>query len=251
MANLNDKPLVTIITVTYNCINDIEATIRSVLSQDYPNIEYIIVDGASKDGTVDVIRKYEDKISKFVSEPDKGLYDAMNKGIRMATGQWCAFMNAGDAYTDSHIISALFKEINADSNKKVVYGNTQYVERDGTVHLHKTSTIEKLAWTVCRYQPYTHQAVFYNIDCKEDCFYDLRYKVPADYDVACRYWKKYGQSAYHYVPIVVCSYKAYDGVSTNPKNKRQADRDRILIKYRNSMSFFQIIKDSIYYLFRI
>lgn len=239
---------ISIITVTFNCINDIEATIQSVLSQDYPNIEYIIVDGASKDGTVDVIRKYENRISKFVSEPDKGLYDAMNKGIHMATGQWCAFMNAGDAYTDNHTVSALFKDIDVSSNKKVVYGNTQYVERDGSIHMHKTSTIEKLAWTVCRYQPYTHQAVFYNIGCKEDCYYDLRYKVPADYDVACRYWKKYGQSAYHYVPIVVCSYKAYDGVSSNPKNAKRAFKDKILIKWRNRMNVLEVIKDCFRYI---
>lgn len=240
---------ISIITVTYNCKNDIEITINSVLSQDYPNIEYIIVDGASTDGTIDVINKYRNKISQFISEPDNGLYDAMNKGIRLATGEWCAFMNAGDFYKDGCIVSRLFQNLTSIIGKKVIYGNTKYIECDGSGYLHPTSTIENMEWTINRYQPYTHQAVFYNISSKEDCYYDLRYKVSADYDVACRYWNKYGLKAYYYVPIVICIYKAFDGVSSNPKNAKKTLRERIIIKIRNRMYYFEILKDCIRYLF--
>lgn len=244
---MGNKPKVTVITVTYNCVNDIEATLLSVLSQDYPELEYIVVDGKSTDGTLDIIRKYGNRITKFVSEPDKGLYDAMNKGIRMATGQWCAFMNAGDAYTDNHTISSLFADIAADSDRKVVYGNTIYIERDGSSHLHDTSDLEHLDSTISRYQPYTHQAVFYNIMNKEDCLYNPAYRIAADYDVACRYWNKYGKNAYHYVPIAVCTYKAYDGISSKPTAARLLRKDYLCIKIRHHMGVLEILKDVVRY----
>jgi glycosyltransferase involved in cell wall biosynthesis len=90
--NLQNNPLVTIVTVSYNVVSTIERTILSVVNQTYSNIEYIIIDGGSTDGTVDIIKKYMDKIAYWVSEPDKGIYDAMNKGILMAKGQWINFM---------------------------------------------------------------------------------------------------------------------------------------------------------------
>ena len=86
---------ISIISVCYNAIHGIEKTIQSVLSQSYDDIEYIIIDGGSTDGTVDIIRKYSDQITYFVSEPDGGIYDAMNKGVRAATGEWINFLNAG------------------------------------------------------------------------------------------------------------------------------------------------------------
>ena len=85
---LSNKPKLSIITVSFNCVNEIEETILSVINQDYPNLEYIIIDGGSTDGTVDVIKKYESRLTYWKSEPDKGLYDAMNKGIMKATGEW-------------------------------------------------------------------------------------------------------------------------------------------------------------------
>lgn len=107
-TNLINNPLITVVTVVYNDVKHIEETILSVINQTYPNIEYIIIDGGSTDGTVDIIKKYADHIAYWVSEPDKGIYDAMNKGLARATGEWVNFMNSGDLYVSSEIIKSIF-----------------------------------------------------------------------------------------------------------------------------------------------
>src|SRR4051812_1110497 len=89
-------PVLSVITVVYNNVSHIERTLLSVLDQTYPHIEYIVIDGASTDGTLVIIEKYKDRIAKLISEPDKGIYDAMNKGLAIATGDYVLFMNSGD-----------------------------------------------------------------------------------------------------------------------------------------------------------
>ena len=102
---------ITIITACYNAEQTIESTLLSVLNQTYDDIEYIVIDGNSKDGTVDIIKKYEKRISKWVSEPDKGLYDALNKGVRMATGEWIGILNCGDLFCSTDTINNMFSTL--------------------------------------------------------------------------------------------------------------------------------------------
>jgi len=111
-------PLITVITVVLNGEKALEETIKSVISQTYPNVEYIIIDGGSTDGTLDIIKKYEDYIDYWVSEPDKGIYDAMNKGVDLTTGQWINFINAGDRFYDEDLIEEIFSK---DLKKKCFY----------------------------------------------------------------------------------------------------------------------------------
>jgi len=120
--------IISIITAVYNNKEFLEEAINSVLSQSYPKIEYIIVDGGSKDGSVDIIRKYESKISKWISEPDNGIYDALNKGIKMATGEVIGLLHSDDIYADDRVIQKtadLFIENMCDS----VYGDLVYVDK--------------------------------------------------------------------------------------------------------------------------
>lgn len=104
-----NSPKITVVTVCYNAVDTIEKTILSVISQTYNNMEYIIVDGASTDGTVDIVKKYEDRITRWISEPDKGIYDAMNKAIDLATGDWINFINTGDVLYNDTVFSEIFK----------------------------------------------------------------------------------------------------------------------------------------------
>lgn len=103
-----NSPKLSVVTVVYNGVQQIEKTIKSVISQDYHNIEYIIIDGGSSDGTIDIIKKYNNEVAVWISEPDRGVYDAMNKAISLATGVWINFMNAGDCFCDNKVISKLF-----------------------------------------------------------------------------------------------------------------------------------------------
>jgi len=115
--------LISIITVVYNGETHLEQTIKSVLNQTYPNTEYIIIDGGSTDGTLDIIKKYNDKIAFWVSEPDNGIYDAMNKGIELATGEWINFMNAGDTFANKNTIEKIFSKSSYEE-VDVIFGNS-------------------------------------------------------------------------------------------------------------------------------
>ncbi len=156
---MNSYPKVSIITVVYNGIEFLEETIKSVISQTYPNIEYIIVDGGSTDGTLDIIKKYEAHITKWISEPDKGIYDAMNKGIDLATGDWQNFLNAGDSFVDNNVLEKIFTT-NLE-NITLVYGDIIAIRENGqklnvnAIELKDDNSIKK-GMKVC------HQAIFYN-----------------------------------------------------------------------------------------
>ena len=124
---------VSILTVVYNGAATIRHSIESVLGQDYPDIEYIIVDGNSKDGTQDIVRSYGDKIARFLSEPDAGIYDAMNKGIQLATGDVIGILNADDFYAYPSVVSEV-AEVLASSNADASYGDLEYIDaNDATV----------------------------------------------------------------------------------------------------------------------
>ena len=121
---------ITIITVCYNRSTTIEKAIKSVLNQNYQNIEYIIIDGNSTDGTQQIIEKYRDRLSHYISEPDKGMYDAINKGLQLATGDVIGLMHSDDEFYDEKVISSIVKRFNFEQNIQGVYGDGIYVSND-------------------------------------------------------------------------------------------------------------------------
>jgi glycosyltransferase involved in cell wall biosynthesis len=147
-----NKPLITVVTVVFNGAKFLENTIQSVINQTYSNIEYIIIDGCSTDGTLDVIEKYRDEIS-WVSEHDKGIYDAMNKGIAMANGKWINFMNAGDSFYSLSTIADVFVGNNYDED--VLFGNVNILYPEFSKI--KSAGNSKNLW---RGMQFCHQSVF-------------------------------------------------------------------------------------------
>ncbi len=126
--------MVSIITVVYNGVDILESTLLSVINQSYTNIEYIVIDGGSNDGTVDIIKKYSKSISYWTSENDHGIYDAMNKGIKKANGEWILFMNAGDRIYNNTTIENIFSFNNIGSTTGVIYGDTIINSTVGTFY---------------------------------------------------------------------------------------------------------------------
>lgn len=199
------SPKITIVTVCYNAVTVIENTILSVINQTYDNIEYIIIDGASTDGTVDIIDKYIDKIAYFVSEPDKGIYDAMNKGIKVATGKWVNFMNAGDSFYDSNSILNIVAEIMAGS--KIIYGKTlmRYLNYD---IIAKPFPIKDLEW----HMAFGHQSSFINLDYHRHHLFNEKYRSSADFDF---FHQAYIDNVtFQYVDTIVAIYEASQGISS-------------------------------------
>ncbi len=125
---MDKLPKISVITVVYNGQDFLEGTIRSVMNQTYKHIEYLIIDGKSKDKTVDIIKQYDHYISDWITEQDKGLYDAMNKGLKMATGDFVLFMNAGDQFADSTVLETVFSKYDATTD--VLYGEVMMVDEN-------------------------------------------------------------------------------------------------------------------------
>lgn len=113
---------ISIITVCFNAVGVIEKTILSVISQTYNDVEYIIIDGGSTDGTLDIVKKYENYIAYWISEPDSGIYNAMNKGVKYATGLYCNFMNAGDFFINEKVLENIFT---SNRNEDLISGIAQ------------------------------------------------------------------------------------------------------------------------------
>ncbi len=125
---MTETPKISIITISFNAESFVERTIKSVITQSYPNIEYIVIDGASKDGTVNIIKQYEEHINYWISEPDKSHFDAMNKGLKKATGDYVLFMNAGDRI---HKKNSLQEAMQGANDADLIYSNSEYIDEEG------------------------------------------------------------------------------------------------------------------------
>ena len=175
---MQNNTKVTIITSTFNADRYLDQTIQSVLSQTYPNIEYIIIDGGSSDDTLPIINTYEGKISRIVSEPDKGIYDAWNKGLRLATGDLIGFIGADDWY-DQAAVCTIVSQFNKHRNKRVIYGSMTQVTSNGRKIRVKKSRRKNLK----RRMDICHPTLFVCPSLLKSREFDTDFKISGDYEM--------------------------------------------------------------------
>ncbi len=182
MLNSN-KIKISVITVCRNAEKFIEKAIQSVINQDYPNLEYIIIDGDSQDNTISIIEKYLGKITKFISEPDEGIYSAMNKGIRYSKGDFLCFVNADDYFVDNHVISDVAKYITEHPSSEFIYGDLEVRYPSGRlINVNPPPPEKVLDELVCGCLP--HQASFSRADLffSKVGFFNENYRISSDYE---------------------------------------------------------------------
>ena len=185
--NKGEQPVLSVITVVYNNVRDIERTMHSVLSQTYPAIEYIIIDGQSTDGTLEIIEQRKDKIAKLISEQDEGIYDAMNKGLAVATGDYVIFMNSGDEFYCNNTVSQVFA---SGDDADIYYGETEMMDDEGrNLGARRHAAPKSFTWKSFQYgMSISHQAIYIKRSLVEP--YDRRYQLSADIDWILKAAKK-------------------------------------------------------------
>ena len=203
-------PQISIITVVYNAAPQLQRTIDSVVSQDYPYLEYIVVDGGSTDGSRQLIASYGNKVSKWVSEPDKGIYDAMNKGLQMAQGHYVWFLNAGDTLPAAQTVSEMVAGLPAGVAPSVIYGETMICNEMGTViGPRRKKTPDTLSWKSFREgMVVCHQAILVERTLADP--FDRQYRISADFAWVLAALKK--SSTTHNSRMVLAHY-VQDGLS--------------------------------------
>ncbi len=226
---------ISIITSVYNNKDTVAESIESVLSQTYDNIDYIIVDGASTDGTVDVIKNYQSNISTFVSEPDDGIYDGLNKGIALATGDIIGFLHSDDIYQNKQVIEKVvqaFKDEQVDS----IYGDLTYVSKDDTSNVIRywksgDFSVKKLSrgWM----PPHPTFFVKREIYEKRGSF-DTSFKIAADYDIILRFLGKYLITT-HYIPEILIRMRVGGESNKSLKNLFLKSKDDLRAMKKNKI----------------
>ncbi|MCO4293126.1 glycosyltransferase [Solitalea sp. MAHUQ-68] len=216
---------VSIITVVYNNKETIDDTIKSILNQSYKNIEYIIIDGNSNDGTCEIIKSYGDKITKFISEPDKGIYDAMNKGLSLAIGDVIGILNADDFYVNNNVISkivAAFDQTHCDA----VYSDLIYVDQ-----FNISKQIRK--WKTGKYKPGSflngwmppHPTFFVRREVYEEHgLFNTLLRSAADYEIMLRFIHKH-KIKLGYIPEVLVKMRAGGVSNVSLKNRLRANKE--------------------------
>lgn len=248
--SFEQKPLISIITVVYNGEKYLEETILSVINQTYENIEYIIIDGGSSDGTLDIIKKYEDKIDYWVSEKDDGIYEAMNKGIDIASGKWINFMNAGDNFYSNVVIQTIFKDRSFE--EIIIHGKVALLYEGKLISYYGNPKI------------IPHQGSFFDLNELKRFKFNQEYKIFADGEMLSRLQRLNHYKA-RFLNINVANFYL-GGIGNHPKyffkrlveeykmkrrNKQKINLKWLFLKFIDSMGylFFKIFGESYYYTF--
>ena len=218
------KPLLSIITICYNIKDEIEKTCQSIVNQTWQDFEWVVIDGGSTDGTVDVLNKYRSRINVFISEKDKGVYNAMNKGIKLASGEWLSFMNGGDTYAANDVLEKVFKNKKYDAD--VLYGDVNKIYPDGRTEQSDYKT--NLDSSYFANDVINHQSSF----IKRNLFdkyglYDEKYRIASDREKWIVFMKN--GCIFKKVNITVADFM-YNGISSN-QSALAAEQEKICTKY--------------------
>ncbi len=215
------KGRVSIITVTFNAKLDLEKTIQTIITQDYEDIEFIIIDGGSTDGTIEIIQKHQKDIAYWVSEPDNGIYDAMNKGINKATGEWINFMNAGDGFIGTNIVTMVLSQM--PNEAELIYGNTRFIDESGKeLYIQKGRDVKDFLWKGIGFN---HNSLFCKTALMKAHPFNTDYKIVADSEFLI--WaQKEGRKFYHIDSLI--NYFMIGGISHNQAALRLIERWKLV-----------------------
>ena len=217
------KPLLSIITICYN-EKEIERTCESIVNQTWQDFEWIVVDGGSTDGTLDILNKYKDRIDILISEPDKGRYNAMNKGIKLAQGQYLNFMNGGDAFYNSTVLEKVFKE--SEQTADILYGKECIVDGKCSYICNLPQKIDVSYWlqrTIRHQSSFIKKELFIKYG-----FYNENYTIVSDFESFVLFFTK--GCSFQYLPHIIASFNA-SGISCSNQKQSMAERKKVEQKY--------------------
>jgi len=225
----NSQPKISIIVVCRNAAATIEATFTSIISQTYKNYEIIVIDGASSDGTQEIIKKYERQLTFWVSEPDKGIYNAMNKGIKHSTGNWFYFLNANDTLFDNNVFMRVAKTINRYPEIEMIYGDVRLTGGEKhSLEIKSTAGINQMSYFF-NFSIW-HQAIFYNEKIfQKTGLYNENYHIVADWEHLIRSLAVEKIPALH-IPVLIANFDI-SGVSANHGRFSRGKRERIAVRW--------------------
>lgn len=221
MKDAGDEPFVSIVTVVYNGVETLEETIKSIIAQEGVKKQFIVIDGGSTDGTLDIIRKYAAHIDHWMSERDHGIYDAMNKGIDLAKGRWLNFMNSGDRFASSNVLKDFAAMVGADDD--FVYGDA-LAEYPSFTTIFPRVALQDM-W---KRMPFCHQASFVKTSLARHLKFNLNYRLSADYDFIFRAYK--AGKIFRYIDLVVCLFDFKDSASKENRSLSLRERRDIVLK---------------------
>ena len=218
------NPKISVITISYNIVNEIERTLRSVLTQTYPCVEYVIVDGNSSDGTQavieNVLEEYPNADVKYESNPDKGIYDAMNKGLQRASGEWVIFMNGGDSFYSDNALESFVRNIEVDTI--IAYGDIIKVGM-GYQYRSEPADISNMS----KFMTVFHQAALTKMNYHKSHLFDLRYRSSADYNFFYHAYMA-DKVKFQYIPVVLANFDCCHGTSNT--NYKRSQRESLKIR---------------------
>ena len=228
---------VSVITVTYNSERHLEDCIQSVLAQSHPDLEHIIIDGGSTDRTPEIIKKYENRISKWISEPDRGMYDAINKGIKLCSGDVLGILNSDDVFASNDVVADIVKAF-SDHDTDSLYGDLQYVDPDDLKQIYRNwkgkpykRSLFRSGWMPAHPTFYIRRHLI-----EKYGYYENHYYSAADYEFMARYLFRNRVSSY-YLPKLMIKMRRGGQSNNNLKKRLRANRRDYLAMKKNGIPF--------------